>query len=67
MTAPVTIEEFGLGDPRIREFAEFPWRLYKGDPCWTPPLMADLLGSKLLGTKGLLTAEHPPPAVQSHA
>ena len=59
MTAAVTIEEFGLGDPRIREFARFPWRLYRGDPCWTPPLMADLLGSKVLGTKGLLTAEHP--------
>lgn len=53
------IEEFGLGDPRIREFAYLPWRLYRGDPCWTPPLMMDLLGNRILGAKGLLTAEHP--------
>ncbi|HEX9092455.1 MAG TPA: N-acetyltransferase [Coriobacteriia bacterium] len=60
MTEPgVRIEQFGLGDPRIREFAYLPWRLYRGDPCWTPPLMADLLGNRLLDTKGLLTAEHP--------
>lgn len=55
----LSIEEFGLGDPRIREFAMLPWRLYRGDPHWTPPLTADYLGSKLLGSKGLLTAEHP--------
>lgn len=55
----LTIEQFGLGDPRIRKFALLPWRLFRGDPCWTPPLTADLLGSKLLGTTGLLTAEHP--------
>lgn len=59
MTASVSVEQFGLGDHRIREFARFPWHLYRGDPCWTPPLMADLLGNRLLGTKGLLTAEHP--------
>ncbi len=56
---PLTLESFGLGDPRIREFAYLPWRLYRGDPCWTPPLMMDLLGNRLLGAKGLLTAEHP--------
>ncbi len=55
----LTIEEFGLGDSRIREFAMLPWRLFRGDPFWTPPLTADLLGSKLLGTTGLLTSEHP--------
>jgi GNAT superfamily N-acetyltransferase len=59
MAGAITIEQFGLGDSRIREFAEFPWRLYRNDPCWTPPLMADLLGSRVLGTKGLLTPEHP--------
>jgi GNAT superfamily N-acetyltransferase len=57
--AGVTIEEFGLGDPRIREFALLPWRLNHGDPFWTPPLNADLLGNRLLGAKGLLTTEHP--------
>jgi GNAT superfamily N-acetyltransferase len=55
----VSLEEFGLGDPRIREFAEIPWRLNRGDPCWTPPLAMDLLGNRLLGAKGLLTASHP--------
>jgi len=55
----VRIEQFGLRDRRIEEFADLPWRLYRGDPNWTPPLRADLLGSKLLGSKGLLTPEHP--------
>lgn len=55
----LTVEGFGLGDRRIREFAMLPWRLYRGDCCWTPPLNMDLLGNKLLGAKGLLTAEHP--------
>jgi GNAT superfamily N-acetyltransferase len=57
--AGVMIEQFGLGDPRIRAFALLPWRLNRGDPFWTPPLTADLLGSRLLGAKGLLTTEHP--------
>lgn len=59
MQLPLRVEQFGLGDPRIREFVAFPWRLYRGDPNWTPPLNADLLGNRLLGTTGLLTSEHP--------
>lgn len=55
----VVIEQFGLGDPLIREFAAFPWRLYRNDQCWTPPLNADYLGSRLLGINGLLTVAHP--------
>ena len=47
---PLRVEQFELGDPRIREFVALPWRLYHGDPNWTPPLNADLLGNKLLGT-----------------
>jgi GNAT superfamily N-acetyltransferase len=58
MPGTLTVEGFGLGDPRIAEFVRFPWRLYHGDPLWTPPLDADLLGSRLLGVKGLLTAEN---------
>ncbi len=58
-TGTLTVEEFGLGDPRLREFVALSWRLYRGDPHWTPPLDADYLGNKLLGTVGLLTAEHP--------
>jgi hypothetical protein len=56
---PITLEEIPLGSPRIKTFAYFPWRLYRGDPHWTPPLMADYLGSRLLGTLGLLTPQHP--------
>jgi GNAT superfamily N-acetyltransferase len=57
--AAISIERFGLGDSRIREFAMLPWRLNAGDPHWTPPLTMDLLGSHLLQAKGLLTREHP--------
>jgi len=53
------IEEIPLGDGRLREFVEVPWRLYKGDPFWTPPLRAEYLGSRLLGLPGLLTPRHP--------
>jgi len=56
---PLTIEELGLGDRRIREFAMLPWRLYRSDPNWTPPLNAELLGSRLFGLTGLLTHAHP--------
>lgn len=56
---PITVEEIPLGSPRLALFAKFPWRLYRGDPHWTPPLMADYLGSRLLGTLGLLTPQHP--------
>lgn len=55
----VRIDEFLLGDPRLREFVEVPWRLHRGDPFWTPPLRAEYLGSKLLGLPGLLTPRHP--------
>lgn len=58
-SGPLRIESFGLGDPRVREFARMPWRLYRGDPCWTPPLDAELLGSRVLRLDGLLTSAHP--------
>ena len=57
--ADLSIEEIPLGDPRLREFIEVPWRIHRGDPCWTPPLRANLLGNKLLGSVGLLTPAHP--------
>ena len=56
---PLEIEEITLGDSRITLFADFPWRLYRGDPCWTPPLRGDLLGNRLLGLVGLLTPQYP--------
>lgn len=57
-TKPLRIEQLPLGHPGLREFVEFPWRLYRGDPYWTPPLRADLLGSKVLGIVGLLTPQN---------
>jgi GNAT superfamily N-acetyltransferase len=61
-TIPATllrIEEIGLGSPGLKAFVDFPWKLYRGDPCWTPPLNGELLGSRLLGLTGLLTPQHP--------
>jgi len=55
----IRIEEIPLGDPRIKLFADLPWRLYRSNPCWTPPLRGDLLGSRPLKLVGLLTKEHP--------
>jgi len=55
----LSIEEVPLGDPRIREFALLPWRLYRGDANWTPPSNGDLLGSRILGMSGILTEAHP--------
>ncbi len=53
------VEEIPLGDRRLKAFVEMPWRLYRGDPNWTPPLRGELLGSRLLGLTGLLTPSHP--------
>lgn len=54
----LTIEEIPLGNPRLKYFIKFPWRLYRGDPYWTPPLNGELLGNRLLGLVGLLTPKH---------
>lgn len=53
------IDEIPLGDPRLKSFVAVPWRLHHGDPNWTPPLRADLLGNRLLRITGLLTPAHP--------
>ncbi len=55
----VHVEQIPLGDRRLKAFADLPWKLHRGDPCWTPPLRGDLLGSRLLRLKGLLTPSHP--------
>jgi GNAT superfamily N-acetyltransferase len=57
-TRPLTIDEIPLGDPRLKDFVAVPWKIHHGDPYWTPPLDSDLLGSKVLGTVGLLTPEN---------
>jgi len=53
------IEEIPLGDPRLSRFVDLPWEIHRGDPNWTPPLRAELLGNRLLGITGLLTPAHP--------
>jgi GNAT superfamily N-acetyltransferase len=59
MPESLTVVEIPLGDKRLKDFVKFAWRLYRGDPCWTPPLNGDLLGNRWLGLKGLLTPNHP--------
>ncbi len=59
MVEALSIIEIPLGDKRLKQFVKFAWRLYRNDPCWTPPLNGDLLGNRLLGFKGLLTPNHP--------
>ena len=54
-----TIDRIPLGDKRLRAFVNVPWSLFRGDPHWTPPLRAELLGSWILGLTGLLTSKHP--------
>ena len=54
-----SIEQYALGDCRLKDFVRVPWDLFRGDPHWTPPLTGELLGSKLLGLTGLFTVEHP--------
>lgn len=53
------IDQIPLGDRRLRRFVDVPWSLFRGDPRWTPPLRAELLGSRLLGLTGLFSPEHP--------
>ncbi|MCP4639620.1 MAG: hypothetical protein GY851_04275 [bacterium] len=64
-TAPVPetiikIVEFGNTDRKLlKQFVRFAWDHYKDVPLYIPPLNMDLLGSKMMGHKGLLTADHP--------
>jgi GNAT superfamily N-acetyltransferase len=55
----IKVIEIPLSSPKLKEFVKFSWKLYKDDPCWTPPLNGDLLGNRLLGLQGLLTSQHP--------
>lgn len=41
---PVSIHPIELGDRRrLRKFIRFPWKIYKEDPNWVPPLIFDQL------------------------
>ncbi len=53
------IEQYVLGDRRLKGLVRVLWDVFRGDPHWTPPLAGELLGSKLLGLTGLLVPEHP--------
>lgn len=54
----LSIVEIPLGDRRLKAFLDFPWRLYRGHPQWTPPLRMEYTGNRLLGMNGLLTPRH---------
>jgi GNAT superfamily N-acetyltransferase len=56
---PLKIEQFPLGDVRLKHFTRFPWKLYDKHPYWTPPLSGELLGNRLFGLVGLHTGKHP--------
>lgn len=56
----IEIVGFGLDNKKlIKKFAKFDWKHYSHKDLYIPRLKAELLGSKLLGMKGLLTPEHP--------
>lgn len=55
----ISIKEIPLGHANLKEFIRFPWRLYKGDPHWIPPLESELIGNRILGMKGIMTPSHP--------
>jgi len=59
VAGPLRIDEIPLGDPRMKEFVAFHWKLYEGNKYWVPQFDADLLGNRLLGLTGLLTPQHP--------
>ena len=41
---PVSIHRIELGNRRrLRKFIKFPWKIYKDDPNWVPPLIFDQL------------------------
>lgn len=38
-----------------RHFIQLPWELYKGDPCWVPPLLMDMRNTLNPGKNALLS------------
>ena len=56
----IDLVEFGLENRALlKKFAKFPWSHYSLSEKYIPQLNAELLGSRLLGVKGLFTKEHP--------
>ncbi len=42
MTSPLSIQEVTTPQ-ELRAFVKFPWRVYRGDPNWVPPLISERL------------------------
>ena len=43
-SVPVSIRPIELGNRRqLKTFIKFPWRIYRDDPNWVPPLILDQL------------------------
>ena len=54
------IISFGNKDyKKLKKFVRFPNIIYKNYVKYVPPLDMNLLGNKILGTKGILTDKHP--------
>jgi GNAT superfamily N-acetyltransferase len=39
---PIQIETVS-NQHQLKEFVKLPWRVYKSDPCWVPPLISDMI------------------------
>lgn len=56
----IQLVRFGLDNKKlIKKFVQFEWQHYNLLERFIPRLKAELLGSRLMGIKGLLTPEHP--------
>jgi GNAT superfamily N-acetyltransferase len=42
MTSPIQIQKV-ISKHDLRTFVKFPWRIYRGDPNWVPPLISERL------------------------
>lgn len=56
----MNVIEFNLHDKTLlKEFIEFPFKLYQGEKHWIPKLKMDFLGAKLLGKVGMFEENFP--------
>ena len=52
--------EFSLEDKALlRDFVEFPFKLYQSEKHWVPKLKMDYLGASLLGKVGMFEKQFP--------
>lgn len=50
---------FQADKKNLKNFVDFPWQIYSKDPQYIPPMRMELLGSRLLGIRGILCSDHP--------